>query len=161
MVIFNFFEEQANESLNAFVALRVSVVMVCWIFVIVSVLIDFWSGISAARYLGERINSKGFRQSVEKVGDYFKILLFALMFDTLGSCFLEFYVAPFMTFLTTVAIMLIEGKSVLENCRKKRTGAVDATEVLKRILRTMVNRKIIIIVAVPTLLVLLLSNWSK
>lgn len=135
------FEHGSEQPLRAFIALRVGVVMACWMFVMLSVLIDFWSGTSTAKAIGEPLLSKGFRKSVEKFGDYFKILLFALMFDALGTCFLHFYYVPIMTLLTTISIMFIEGKSVIENSRRKKAHAADVPDMVKRIVKAVTTKQ--------------------
>lgn len=101
---------------------------------IVASLIDFWSGTSTAKALGEPLLSNGFRRTVVKIGDYVKVMLFALMFDILGS-FLDFYILPFATVLCTIAVMWIEGKSVTENNRRKQAHAADVPDLVKQIVQ--------------------------
>ena len=115
-------------------AIFIIIILVCWFFMIISNLIDFWSGTSTAKALGEQISSKGFRRTVSKMCDYIKIMLFALMFDALGSL-LSFYVAPFATMLCTVAIMVIEASSVIENSRRKKANAAHVPEMIKKIVQ--------------------------
>jgi hypothetical protein len=61
-------------------------------------------------------------------------MIFALMFDILGSL-LSFYALPFATILCTVAVMAIEGKSVIENSRRKKAHVADVPEVIKQIVQ--------------------------
>lgn len=134
-MIMSLLEQKSSESVYTFITIRVYEVMACWIFIMLSVLIDFWSGRSTAKALGEKIISRGFRRTIEKFGDYFKVLLFALMFDIMGICFIHFYILPFATILATLAVLLIEGKSVIENARRKRAHAADIPEMVKKILQ--------------------------
>lgn len=117
------------------IKVRAFVILICWLFAVISSLIDLWSGISTARALGEKINSSGLRRTVAKVGDYIQLLLFALMVDVLGSL-MAFYVLPFTTMLCTLSVICIEGKSVIENSRRKRAHAADVPEVIKQIVQT-------------------------
>lgn len=117
-----------------FVTIRVGILLTCWLFMIVSNLIDFWSGVTTAKALGQALMSHGFRRTVTKIGDYIKVMLFALMFDVLGSL-LSFYVAPFATMLCTIAIMCIEGRSVIENSRRKKAHAGDIPDIVKKIVQ--------------------------
>ena len=110
------------------------IILACWFFMIVSNLIDFWSGTSTAKALGEKLQSKGFRRTIAKMCDYIKVMLFALMFDALGSL-LSFYVVPFATMLCTVAVMVIEASSVIENSRRKKANAAHVPEMIKKIVR--------------------------
>ena len=59
-------------------------------------------------------------------------MLFALMFDALGSL-LPFYAVPFATMLCTLAVMCIEGKSVIENSRRKKAHAGEIPDILRQI----------------------------
>lgn len=130
-----FIENKDINELLFYVAVRIAVVLVCWFFMVIASMIDFWSGRDTAKTLGEPIDSKGFRRTIIKVGDYTRVMLFALMFDVLGS-FFTFYILPFATILCTVAILLIEGKSVKENSAKKKAHAADVPDVVKRIVQS-------------------------
>lgn len=120
------------DELLFFIAIRVCIVLICWIFMVLGCIIDFWSGTTTAKALGQPLMSHGFRRTVTKIGDYVRIMLFALMFDTLGSL-LSFYKIPVATILCTIAIIYIEGKSVVENSKRKKAHAADVPEVVKQI----------------------------
>lgn len=115
-------ENKDAAALMFYVTLRVLIILACWMFVILANLIDFWSGTATAKALGQPLLSHGFRRTVSKIGDYVKVMMFALMFDALGSL-LSFYIIPFASILCTVAVLGIEGKSVLENSRRRKTNA--------------------------------------
>lgn len=135
-MILHLLEEKSAESIQYFIMVRVCVVLVCWLFMVISVLIDFWSGISTAKAIGEPLQSKGFRRTIYKIADYIRVMIFAIMFDTLGICFVHPYTLPFATILGTFAIMLIEGKSVIENSKRKKAHAAEIPEVVKKIVQT-------------------------
>ena len=120
------------DSLISFIAVRAAIILVCWLFMFMSNIIDFWSGITTAKALGEKLMSHGFRRTVVKIGDYARLMLFTLMFDALGNL-LVFYKLPFATILCTVAIICIEGKSVIENSRRKKAHVADVPEIIKQI----------------------------
>ena len=107
-----------TESFIRDVIIRTSVTLVAWLMIFGSCLVDLWAGISTARANGLKPNSHGLRKTMTKVGDYFKVALVGVMFDLLGSVF-TWYALPYMTLLTAVAVLLIEGKSVIENLRRK------------------------------------------
>lgn len=125
-------ENKDFDGLIFFIAVRVAIILVCWIFMIVSSVVDFWSGTTTAKALGQHLMSHGFRRTVQKIGDYVRLMLFALMFDVLGSM-LSFYIAPFATMLCTAAVMLIEGKSVVENSKRKKSHAAEIPDIVKQI----------------------------
>ena len=95
-------------------------------------LVDLWAGVSTAKALGIKPNSHGWRKTVTKVGDYFKVALVGVMFDLLGSVF-SWYALPYMTLLTAVAVLLIEGKSVIENMSRKKSNAGKIPEYIQMI----------------------------
>lgn len=127
-------EAKDYETLAFFIAIRVIIILVCWVFMTLSCIVDFWSGTTTARALGEKLQSHGFRRTIIKIGDYVRVLCFALMFDALGSL-LPFYAIPFGTILCTVAIICIEGKSVIENSRRKKAHAADIPDIVKQIVQ--------------------------
>lgn len=117
-----------------FIAVRVGIILVCWFFMVVSSIVDFWSGTTTAKALGQTLMSCGFRRTVTKIGDYVKLMLFALMFDILGNL-LSFYIVPFATILCTIAVIYIEGKSVVENSKRKKAHAADVPDIVKKIVQ--------------------------
>lgn len=127
-------ETKNIDGLMFFIAIRVGIILVCWIFMIISNIIDFWSGTMTAKALGEALMSKGFRRTITKMGEYVRVMLFALMFDILGSL-LSFYIIPFATIIATLAVMFIEGKSVIENSRRKKAHAAEIPEIAKKIVK--------------------------
>lgn len=127
-------ESKNFDELIFFITVRISIILVCWLFMVLGNVIDFWSGTTTAKALGQALMSHGFRRTVAKIGDYVRLMLFALMFDMLGSL-LPFYIIPFATILCTVAIMCIEGKSVIENSRRKKAHAAEVPDVVKQIVQ--------------------------
>lgn len=121
-------------ALKSFIIIRTSIIMVCWACMSISCLIDLWSGRDTARALGERLESHKYRKTFVKMGDYARVMLFGLMFDLLGFL-LPFYKLPFAIILCTVSIILIEGKSVIENSQRKKAHAGKIPEVVKQIMQ--------------------------
>lgn len=129
----NLIETQNFDALEYYVAIRTIIVLICWTFMVIACLIDFWSGTDTAKALGEKLISHGFRRTITKMGDYVRVMFFALMFDMLGSL-LPFYKIPFVTILATIAVVIIEGKSVIENSRRKKAHAADIPDIVKQII---------------------------
>lgn len=121
-------------ALTFFITVRVGIILACWLFMVISNMVDFWSGTTTAKALGQALMSNGFRRTITKIGDYVRLMLFMLMFDILGSL-LSFYIIPFATILCTIAIICIEGKSVIENSRRKKAHAGDVPEIVKKIVQ--------------------------
>ena len=113
------------------IQLRVYIILAMWVVMVMAVCMDLWAGVNSARARGEVINSGGFRRTIGKLGDYWRIQVMALIFDVIGSC------------------IPIEGRSVWENERAKKgnvaklpaairdiincTTAKSAEELLKKI----------------------------
>ena len=112
-----FIEAKNFDGLMFFITVRVGIIIVCWLFATMACIVDFWSGTLTAKMLGEKLMSHGFRRTIVKIGDYARVLMFTFMIDALGSL-LSFYVLPFATILCAIAVLLIEGKSVMENSKR-------------------------------------------
>ena len=135
-MILHLLQEKSAESIQYFIAIRAIIVLVCWLFMVISVLTDFWSGISTAKAIGEPLQSKGFRRTISKTVEYIRVMIFAVMFDALGICFVPSYILPFATIVCTIAVMIIEGSSVIENSRRKKAHAAEIPDIVKKIINT-------------------------
>lgn len=127
-------ESENLDDLYLFIMVRTIIIMVCWAMMIMSCLIDLWSGRNTAKFLGEKLESHKYRRTVIKIGDYSRVMLFGFMFDCLGML-LPFYILPFATMLCATGVIIIEGKSVLENSARKKAHAADIPEVIKKIIQ--------------------------
>lgn len=114
--------------------MHIGTTLMCWLTMFISVLIDMWDGVQTAKFLKERIDSRGLRRTFAKAGDYWRMMLFGLMFDTLGLLF-PWYVLPYMTILITVGILIIEFKSVWEHNKRKRSHAAELPNVIASIIK--------------------------
>lgn len=132
--MFDLIEQQNMEAMASYLIVRMAVVLVCWTFVFIANILDFWSGRDTAKALGEKIDSKGYRRTFVKIGDYYRVLIFLLLFDLIGSLF-EFYKLPFATILGSAATIGIELKSVIENSRRKKSHSADLPDVIKKIIQ--------------------------
>lgn len=110
-----------------------TIIFVCCILVIAAALIDMWTGVDAARANRERIRSHSLRKTVRKVIDYLRIVVFGCLIDILGL-FFPWYDIPYACALVTFGVILIEGKSVIENLKKKRSSAAEVLDMVSRII---------------------------
>ena len=110
----------------------VTIIFLCCILVIVACLIDLWTGIDAARKNRERISSKALRRTVAKILDYLRVIIFGVLIDILGLAF-PWYAIPYLAIICTLGILVIEGKSVLENFQKKKSSAAQIVDVIETI----------------------------
>ena len=141
-MILKLIEEKSTLSLASFIAVRVTIILGCWLMMVLSTVIDFWSGTATARALGEKLDSRGFRRTIAKDADYMRVLLFALLFDAMGICFVHMYILPFLTILCTIAILAIEFKSVIENSRRKKTHAAEIPDMVRKLVQAASAEKV-------------------
>ena len=127
-------EAKNFDGLMFFIAIRVGIIIACWLFATMACIVDFWSGTLTAKILGEKLMSHGFRRTIIKIGDYARVLMFTFMIDALGSL-LSFYILPFATILCAIAVLLIEGKSVMENSKRRKAHAADVPDIVKQIVQ--------------------------
>lgn len=90
-----------------------------------AVVVDLVSGLRRARKAGRRTTSRGLRRTVEKLGSYFRaltgltaadgVILAALLCWRQAGGGAGWPLLPWLTGIGSVAIMLIEIKSVAEN----------------------------------------------
>lgn len=110
-----------------------TVIFICCVVIIVAVLLDLSTGVSAARKNGETIKSRILRRTITKILDYLRVLLFGVMIDVLGLSF-TWYSAPYCAILVAVGVVLIEAKSVLENYNKSKSAARQLPNILGQII---------------------------
>jgi hypothetical protein len=137
--MFDLIQSGDFHALGEYVVIRVSITMVCWLFMVLATLVDFWSGVTTAKALKEPLMSHGFRRTITKISDYWRVLLFALMIDILGA-FLSFYYLPFLSMLCTLAIVIIEARSVVENSNRRRSHAAEVPSVVSDIVGALTKK---------------------
>ena len=111
----------------------VGIIFLCCVLVVLATLIDMWTGIEAARKNKERICSHSLRKTVRKMIDYLRIVMFAVLIDILGL-FFPWYAIPYCAIIVTLGVLLIEGKSVIENYRKKKSSASEILDIVRKII---------------------------
>jgi flagellar basal body-associated protein FliL len=110
------------------------------VLVCAAALIDMWTGIDAAKANKEKIMSHGLRKTVKKIIDYLRIVYFFLLIDILGAVFV-WYNLPYCAILATLGTLLIEGRSVIENSRKKQSAAGRVVDAVQEIIACVDSEK--------------------
>lgn len=110
------------------------------VLVCAAALIDMWTGIDAAKTNKEKIMSHGLRKTVRKIIDYLRIVYFFLLIDMLGAIF-TWYSLPYCAILATLGVLLIEGRSVIENSKKKKSAAGRVVDVVQEIISCVDSEK--------------------
>ena len=110
----------------------ITIIFMCFVLVIVACLIDLWTGVDAARKNREKIRSKILRRTVTKILDYVRVIIVGVLIDILGLSF-TWYAMPYCAVVVTLGILIIEGKSVLENFHKKKSSAAQVVDIIEAI----------------------------
>ena len=103
-----------------------------WLLVIFAVLIDLWDAIYTARSIGCKIHSHKLRMTINKMGEYWRIMLLGFVFDLIGVIF-PFYAYPYLSILICVGIVLIEIKSVWEHAKKRKSRVAELPQMIQQI----------------------------
>ena len=95
---------------------KLAIVGIMWLIVTIAMTIDLISGWHKAKERGEARTSYGLRRTVSKAVLYYALMLFAFMFDCIGTFF---YAQPYITLIAAAFLIFIECKSILEKAHEK------------------------------------------
>ena len=109
-----------------------AVTLICWLVMVLAVLLDAWDGVQTSRRLGVKVSSCGMRQTVVKIGEYWRLLLFGLLIDLVGH-FLSWYTLPFATMVFTVGVLVVEYISLREHAEKRRGDSQKVLDIAEKI----------------------------
>lgn len=118
----------------------VTIIFICCVLTAMVVLFDLYTGIRAARKTGEPIRSHILRRTITKIIDYYFIIFFAVLIDILGL-FFPWYGIPYAVVIATLAVLVIEGRSMLENLAKAKSHAARVDDVVLDILQEIIDCK--------------------
>lgn len=103
--------------------------LLLWLLVFCVVMIDLWDGIYTARKLKQPVRSHRLRATFAKFGEYWRIMLFGFIADTIGVMF-PFYSLPYLSMLICLGIIAIEFRSVLEHSKKRKSKSADLPDII-------------------------------
>lgn len=109
------------------------VILIAWVGMAVACFADMWSGVSTAKALGEKIHSHRLRETLNKIKDYAGVMLPFLFVDIIGSMF-SWYDMPFAQILLGLGAIFIEGWSIFENKKRKKSHAALLPDLIKQII---------------------------
>lgn len=112
----------------------ITIIFICSILICIACLMDMWTGIDAARTNKEKIRSKPLRKTGMKIVDYFRLIIIFVLIDILGLCF-PWYNLPYGAIIGTAGVLFVEGFSVVENLRRKRSHAAEVADVAAKIVK--------------------------
>jgi hypothetical protein len=123
-----------NEDWSQFKAF-LTVLVVLYTCVFISVLIDLYFGVKRANRLKILRTSYGYRRTITKLTSYFGLLLMLSIADVAASLIFKM---PYFTIIGALGIVIVEGKSVFENLKQEEKG-ID--EVQKTLLQLFANKE--------------------
>lgn len=112
----------------------ITIIFICSLLICIACLMDMWTGIDAARANKEKIRSKPLRKTGVKIVDYFRLIIIFVLIDILGLCF-PWYNLPYGAVIGTAGVLFVEGFSVVENLRRKRSHAAEVADVAAKIVK--------------------------
>lgn len=110
-----FIQSYLNDD-DASLKFKLAIVGFMWAIVTIAMTVDLLSGYNKAKQREEARTSYGLRRTVQKAVLYFALMLFAFLFDCIGTFF---YSLPFVTLVSSAFLVFIEGKSILEKAHDK------------------------------------------
>lgn len=116
------------------------IAFVCLVLVFAACTMDMWTGIDAARVNKEPIRSRPLRKTGIKIVDYYKFLFCVFLVDILGVC-IDWFDKPYAIVIGTASVLIVEGKSVLENLKKKKSNAAEAADYAKKIVECLTKEE--------------------
>lgn len=103
-----------------------------WLILIAAILLDLWDGVNTARKLKQPIKSHRLRITIEKITEYWRLMLIAALVDIIGAVF-TFYSVPFLSILFCLGLIGVEAKSMFEHAKRRKSKAVEMKEIMKSI----------------------------
>ena len=122
------------------IAIFVIIVVIIYVWVLLSAMLDLWAGIRKAKKRGVYRSSKKLRRTVEKLSFYYNVMLALTFVDALlvfGLALLYVNVPriPYLTFIGALGVGVIEFKSIMEKAEdKQKADVADAMSTLAGIL---------------------------
>jgi len=115
-----------NEDWNRFYAL-LTVWVVLYACVFLSVVIDLFFGLRRAKRLEITRTSAGYRRTITKLTSYFGLMFMLSIADMAASVVFKM---PYFTVIGTIGIVLVEAKSVFENLKQEEKNIEEIQKAL-------------------------------
>ena len=118
-----------NEDWSQFKAF-LTVLVVLYTCVFISVLIDLYFGVKRANRLKILRTSYGYRRTITKLTSYFGLLLMLSIADVAASVIFKM---PYFTVIGALGVVIVEGKSVFENLKQEEKGIDEVQKALLKL----------------------------
>ena len=118
-----------NEDWSHFKAL-LTVLVVLYACVFVSVFIDLFFGVKRAKRLKIVRTSFGYRRTITKLTSYFGLLLMLSIADIAASIIFKM---PYFSVIGAIGIIIVEAKSVFENIHREEKNIAEVQKLLLKL----------------------------
>ena len=108
----------------------VTVLVVLYACVFVSVIIDLFFGVKRAKRLKIVRTSFGYRRTVTKLTGYFGLMLMLSIADVAASVIFKL---PYFTVIGAIGIIMVEAKSVFENLKQEEKSVEQIQKALLKL----------------------------
>ena len=113
---------------------HLSISVLLWVLVVGAILLDLWDGLYTARVLKKTIHSRKLRITVNKVCEYWRLLLIGFIIDTIGVLF-PVYAYPFLSILFAVGLIGVEAKSMFEHAKERKSKTLEVGEIIQMVVK--------------------------
>lgn len=112
--------------------LFLGIFLIVSLLVIVGIFMDMWDGVHTARKTEQRVHSHRLRDTIAKMGEYWRLLMMGFLIDCLGLFFTPYFM-PFATVLFGLGLIVIEVKSMFEHAQRRKSHTMELPDILKQI----------------------------
>lgn len=109
------------------------------IIVIIAIVCDLIDGIRTAKITGERVHSHKLRVTIHKIIGYWSMIVIGMLLDILLAL-IDFVALPYCVVMAGVSLVVVEGISLLEHARRRKSSEVMAPTIIAKIIKA-VNSK--------------------
>lgn len=103
-----------------------------WAVMIFAVLIDLWDRVMTQRRLKRQVTSHRLRKTVNKILEYWRLLLIGFLVDSALLIF-SWYIVPYVSVALTIGLVAVEAKSMWEHALERRSGTLGLMDVANAI----------------------------
>ena len=121
-----------NTLCNQFVH-HCAISVMLWILLIAAILLDLWDGVYTAKKTHQRIHSHKLRITIDKMTEYWRLMLIGFFIDTIGVLF-PIYALPYISILFCIGLIGVEAKSMFEHAKRRNSKAMEAKDIISNII---------------------------
>ena len=122
------------EQIEQHLYIHLSISVLLWVLVVGAIMLDLWDGLYTARVLKKAIHSKKLRITVNKICEYWRLLLIGFILAKIGVMF-PIYAYPFLSMLFAIGLIVVELKSMFEHAKERKSKTLEVSEIMQMIVK--------------------------